>query len=180
MSPILALLLAVLWPAKAPHGELPHEFLRPAAALHDLHVSYGNLGVEGSTAVLQLRIFKDDLEEALRRATGEAVPAMEATPEMDRAFLDYFSGRFQLEYDGEKLQGRIIGSGLDELDREPVWWYRIAYDAEAVIDGLRVTNTLLFELFPDQRNVLRVAHFPEGNRRAYYFASGEETAVIEF
>jgi hypothetical protein len=30
-------------------------------ARHDLHASYGNLGVEGRTAILQIRIFKDDL-----------------------------------------------------------------------------------------------------------------------
>jgi len=162
---LLALLLGVLGLAEAPH---------------DLHVSYGNLGVEGATAVLQVRLFKDDLEEALRRETGQELESMEATPEMDQAFLAYYTQRFLLEADGTPLQGRIIGSGLDQQDREPVWWYRIAYEAEATIRGLRITNTLLFELFTDQRNVLRVAHFPDGKRRAYYFAEGEETSVIEF
>ena len=162
---ILFLLLGVVLGGEAPH---------------DLHVSYGNLGVEGRTAILQMRIFQDDLEEALRRMEGGEHRPMAATPEMDAAFLRYFSEKFVLEVDGASLPGRIMGSGSDELDRGPVWWYRIAFEATSPITAARVTNTILFEVFDDQRNVLRTARFPEGRRQAFYFAEGEDTVEIEF
>jgi hypothetical protein len=147
---------------------------------HDLHVSYGNLGVDGALAVLQIRIFKDDLEEALRRVAGVERVVMDVSPEMDTLFLRYLSQRFVLEADGQTLTGTIIGSGDDELDREPVWWYQIRYDASSPILRARITNTLLFEVFSDQSNVLRVVDFPEEERRAFYFAPGEETQEVTF
>jgi hypothetical protein len=149
-------------------------------ARHDLHASYGNLGVEGRTAILQIRIFKDDLEEALRRFDDREPFLMEVTPEIDEAFLRYFSENFFLEVGGASLPGRILGSGADDVDREPVWWYQIAFDAPAPIETARITNTILFEVFDDQRNVLRTARFPEGRRQAFYFAIGEETNEVRF
>ena len=159
---------------------LPTSLEMPALPFHDLHATYGNLGVDGSIAVLQLRVFKDDLEEALRRFHGMADLQLEVSPGVDALFLRYFSERFILEADGHLLGGRIIGSGDDELDREPVWWYQLRFDAPEPIQMARITNTVLFEIFNDQRNVLRVVDFPEENRRAYYFAPGEETIEVTF
>lgn len=153
---------------------------RGDAPPHDLHVSYGNLGVEGSVAVLQIRIFKDDLEEALRRLVGAEVFRMEVSPEVDAVFLRYLSLRFVLEVGGDTLRGTVLGSGEDELDREPVWWYQVQFGASAAISSARVTNTVLFEVFDDQRNVLRVVRFPEESRQAFYFAPGEESVEVRF
>jgi hypothetical protein len=147
---------------------------------HDLHVSYGNLGVDGSLAILQLRAFKNDVEEALARFHGLDGLQLEVSPQTDALFLAYLKDRFQIEVDGQLLEGTIIGSGDDELDREPVWWYQIRFDAPAPIESARITNTVLFEIFDDQRNVVRVVEFPEEDRRAYYFAPGEETIEITF
>jgi hypothetical protein len=163
-------------PAPGPAGHP-----RPAEdKVHDLHVSYGNLGVEGGVAILQIRIFKDDLEEALRRQESTDAFRMAASPEVDAVFLRYLSGRFVLEADSRSLEGRVIGSGEDELDREPVWWYQIRYDAPARIRSVRITFSVLFEVFSDQSNVLRVVEFPSEDRRAYYFTRGEETFEMEF
>ncbi|MGW8265909.1 MAG: DUF6702 family protein [Longimicrobiales bacterium] len=147
---------------------------------HDLHATYGNLGVEGAVAILQIRIFQDDLEEALRRFHGRESLRLEVTPEVDGLFLAYLGRRFVLETGGAPLEGRIVGSGDDALDREPVWWYQVQYRAPEPIRTARITNTILFEIFDDQSNVLRVVRFPEETRRAYYFTSGEETVEIEF
>lgn len=73
-----------------------------------------------------------------------------------------------------------MGSGDDALDREPVWWYQVQYTAAEPIRTARITNTVLFETFEDQSNVLRVVRFPEETRRTYYFTSGEETVQIAF
>jgi len=136
--------------------------------------------VEGAVAILQLRVFKNDLEEALGRLDGIDRFQMAVSPEVDALFLRYLSERFILEAGGLRLDGRIVGSGDDELDREPVWWYQVQYTATEPILSARITNTILFEVFADQSNVLRVVRFPEETRRAYYFAPGEETIQVEF
>jgi hypothetical protein len=173
--------LAASSSAKA--GSVPDHPSSPSwedARRHDLHVAYGNLGVEGEVAILQIRIFKDDLEEALRRFHEVSSLRLEVTPEMDSFFLAYLKEHFVLEVGGAPLPGVIIGSGDDELDREPVWWYQVQFRAAEPIEMARITNTVLFELFDDQRNVLRVVRFPSETRRAYYFARGEETVEISF
>lgn len=164
------LLLMLLGLFSGPVEDLPH----------DLHVSYGNLGVEGTTAILQLRVFKDDLAEAIRRMEGLEAVQLEVSPAMDALSLRYLSGRFILEVEGSALEGQIIGSGEDELDREPVWWYQIRFEAPKPIRSARITNTVLFEIFDDQSNVLRVVRFPEEDRQAFFFAPGEETHEISF
>jgi len=147
---------------------------------HDLHASYGNLGVDGALAILQIRVFKDDLEEALRRFHGLDVFQMEVSPAVDALFLQYFAEKFILEVEGTILEGQIIGSGDDELDREPVWWYQLRFSAPEPIRLARITNTILFDVFDDQSNILRVVDFPEESRSSYYFAPGEETIEVTF
>jgi hypothetical protein len=137
--------------------------------------------VEGSIAILQIRIFKDDLEEALRRLGGlDDSFRMEVSPGVDSLFLRYVAERFVVQANGQRIMGRIVGSGEDELDREPVWNVQLRFDAPEAIRAMRITYTVLFEVFDDQRNVLRVVKFPEERRLAYYFAEGEETVEISF
>lgn len=166
---------AVLSPESPPEGE---RFA--AEPPHDLHATYGNLGVDGSIAILQLRAFKNDLEEALQRFHGLEGFQLDVSPVTDALFLRYFVENFVLEVDGQPLKGQIVGSGDDELDREPVWWYQVRFDASGPIEAARITNKIFFEIFDDQSNVMRVVKFPEGARRAYYFAPGEETLDISF
>ncbi len=151
------------------------------APRHDLHVSYGDLGIQGALAVLEIRIFTDDLEEALRRRHG--LPDafhMEASPRVDSLFLAYLGDEFVLGVGGTSLVGGILGSEEDVRDREPIWVYRIRYEGPSPISALEIRNTLLLEIFDDQRNILRVGHFPEGRTRTYYFARGEESRRVEF
>ena len=147
---------------------------------HKLYVTYGNLAVERNLAVLRIRIFKDDLETALAAHSGRETVVMEASPEFDALFAAYFAERFTFEVAGESLTGRIIGSGEDQADREPVWWYQIRFDAPAPIRSARIVNTVLFESFDDQRNILKVVHFPDETPRTFYFARGEESREIRF
>jgi hypothetical protein len=148
--------------------------------VHDLHITTGNFAVEGSLAVLNIRIFKDDLEEALARHGERESLRMAADPETEALFAAYFTERFTFEVAGESLTGTIIGSGEDEADREPIWWYQIRFDAPQAIRSARIMNTLLLEIFDDQRNILKVIHYPEQVPRTFYFASGEEWADISF
>jgi hypothetical protein len=147
---------------------------------HKLHVSYGNTVVEGNLIVSRIRLFKDDLEEALRLHGAGADFTMAADLRTDSLFADYFSARLTVEVEGERLAGRIIGSGEDSLDREPVWWYAIQFEAPVPVRAFRVRNTLLFDLFDDQRNIFKVVLFPEETQRTYSFAIGEEEFDVRF
>lgn len=154
--------------------------LAGAEAPHDLHVSYGNAAVEGNLVIVRLRLFKDDLEAALRRHAGVRELTLEANPATDGLFMAYVSERFSIAVDGDEVPGRILASGEDFLDREPVWWYTLQFDAPEAVRAFRVRNTLLFEIFEDQRNVVKFVHFPDEKQRTYSFAAGEEEFEVRF
>ncbi|MEJ2203783.1 MAG: hypothetical protein P8170_06710 [Gemmatimonadota bacterium] len=151
-----------------------------AGALHDLHVTYGNAAVEGNLVLIRLRLFKNDLEEALRRHAADPQLTLQANPATDGLFMKYVSEKFSIAVGGEELPGRIVASGEDLLDREPVWWYTLQFDAPEPVTTFRVRNTLLFELFDDQRNVVKFVHFPEETQRTYSFAEGEAVFEVRF
>ena len=152
----------------------------PAEIKHDFHVSYGSLAVEANVAMLRIRFFKDDLELALGPLSGEDRLVLTEAAVYDALFLRYLSKKLSIRSGEDELSGTVVSSGEDELDREPVWWYLVQFEAPETIESLEVRNTLLFEVFDDQKNLFKVAHFPEDVRRSYYFAKGEETATIDF
>jgi hypothetical protein len=166
MTIALVFLIAALLPAPTP--------------VHEFHVTYGRLAVEGQVAVGRIRFFREDLELTLAAFSRREAVRMEATAAVDSLFLAYFREHFRLEVDGRVLEGRILSSGDDELDREPAWWYLIRFDADTVIDDFRVRNTLLFDQYDDQKNILNVVRFPEETQRAYHFSMGEEVFEVHF
>lgn len=147
---------------------------------HDFHVTYGSLAVEGSLAVLRIRFFADDLELALRTFSGDGDFQLKNNSVTDSVFGSYLNKSFSMIAGGETLSATLVDSGEDQLDREPVWWYVIQYESDVSIADLTVRNEIMFELFEDQKNIFKVAHFPDDERRAYYFASGEGEMSVSF
>lgn len=147
---------------------------------HDFHVTYGRLAVEGDVAVLRIRFFRDDLAEALAAHAGRQDLRMKADAEVDGLFLKYLAEKFRLESGEEALKGRLLSSGEDEIDHEPAWWYLVQFDASAPIEGLAMSNTLLFELHDDQENMLKVVHFPDGTELAFTFSAEDPSVEVGF
>ncbi|NND70861.1 MAG: hypothetical protein HKN43_04725 [Rhodothermales bacterium] len=152
----------------------------PRPSQHDFHVSYANLAVENNVAMLRVRFFRDDLESALGAHSRRNDFRMDSSLYVDSLFVDYFKKRVVVNANGTDLDGQLITSGEDELDREPVWWYMVKFDSATEITSMTMRNTLLLEVFDDQKNIVKVAHFPGNKQRSYYFARGEETAVFDF
>lgn len=164
--------LFLLWIvlAAAPSVPLPH----------DLHITSGNTAVEGKTITTRIRFFGDDLESGLRLSGAGPDFVLGDDPAADAAFMAYFDERFVVWVGGERLSPTLIAKGQDLLDREPIWWYAVQYEAPAVLEVFRVRNTLLFELFEDQRNVVKFVHFPDETQRTYSFGVGDEEFEVRF
>jgi hypothetical protein len=143
-------------------------------------VSYGSAAVENNVVAVRIRFFRDDLTAALQRHSGRTDFELSVSPDADATFMAYFTDNFSLTVKGVRLQGYIIGSGEDALDREPVWWYAVQFQAPDPVTAFRVTNTLLFEQFDDQRNIVKFVHFPGETQKTYSFARGEESFDVSF
>ncbi|HMB93768.1 MAG TPA: DUF6702 family protein [Rhodothermales bacterium] len=158
---MLLFVLALLFPL----GPTPQAGL----VIHDFHISYGRVAVEDNVVVFRVRFFKDDLEEALRKYHKAPEFALEVNPAVDAQFVAYFNERLVLETEGQQLTGQIIGSGEEMEGKEPMWWYALQYEASATIKKLTIKNQLLLELFDDQKNIVKVRHFPDDKQQSYYF-----------
>lgn len=147
-----------------------------AIVKHRFHVSYGRMAVEGGVAVCQIRFFKHDLEEAMQAHFENDAIKVDVNPHVDSLYTAYFNQHFVLEQDGDVLEGTIASSG----EEGEMWWYLMQYEAERPLEHFNVTNTLLFHLFDDQRNVLKVSHFPSEKNLSYYFVEGSDTYEVTF
>ena len=167
---MVALLLMIVLAAVPESAPLPH----------DLHITSGNAAVEGDLIITRIRFFKDDLEAALRGSGAGPDFVLGDDPSVDAAFMAYLDERYVVSIGGERLPSTIIARGEDELDREPIWWYAVQHEATEVVEVFRVRNTLFFELFEDQRNVVKFVHFPDETQKTYSFGEGEEEFEVRF
>ena len=145
------------------------------AVLHPLHVTYARAAVEGSTVLVTVRFFKDDLTDALRtfaRRGDDLVLA--ATPDVDGIAQRYLNARLAVVANGAAVAGRVVGSA----EASETWTYSLEYRAARPIWSLRLRNTLLFEVFHDQRNLVKTAVFPSGREQTLFFTDGEDTHTV--
>lgn len=151
-----------------------------AVPFHKFHVTQGRMAVEGTTAACEIRFFKHDLEAALAGHAQLPGIDLEAEVTSDSLFLDYLDSKFQVVLNGARVGAELSGSGEETIREEQMWWYMIQYEVEAPIASLEITNRLLFELFDDQRNILKVQHFPSEKRATFYFVSDADHHTVEF
>jgi len=180
VTPVTGLVLALAWLGGAGTPARPARI----AAVHPLHLSTAQLAIEEKALYLRIRMFKDDLEAAL--AARADVPGFELTPTAaaDSLFLSYLGSALALEADGRRLRAAVLSSGEDleagQGDAR-VWWYLLEYPVEAVPGSISIRNSVLYDRFDDQRNVVRVLHAASGKQRTLYFAAPDaEPVTVRF
>lgn len=157
-------------------SELPPP-LRSETA-HDFHVSYGRMAVENNLFVFNIRFFKDDLQQGLQAHTGNSDFFLDVSPRTDSLFTAYFNSHFTLRVSDKVLPGSIIGSGEDFEAKQDIWWYTLEFVADETIESFQLKNVLLLEEFDDQKNIVKVQHFPSEKTFAYYFDEDDQVFEI--
>lgn len=146
---------------------------------HDFHVSYGRMAIEDNVVAIQLRVFQDDFLKGLE---GEGVPAgfkLATSPSSDSTSLAYISRRLHVVAAGDTLSARVSASGEDLSGQQPMWWFLLEYAAASTIESVTVGNTLLFETFDDQKNIVQMQHFPSEKTWSLYFAGDSDRFTID-
>ncbi|MDZ4699277.1 MAG: DUF6702 family protein [Rhodothermales bacterium] len=142
-------------------------------APHEFHVSYARLAVEGPMGMMQIRLFKDDLEAGLQNRFGISDLTMRADPEVDSLFGVYLNEKLVLSAGGIPVPGVIVSSGEELQNGIPVWWYTLSYEAPEAFAAIHIQHDVLMEVFSDQKNVFRVKHFPSEKEWSLYFVPGD-------
>ncbi len=179
ISLLLALLLSLFASTVAPVGDATRPVVPNGAEQHDFHVSYSRLAVENTMAVVRIRVFKDDLDQALSQRENQPI-VIDPSPRSDSLFQAYFNEKFVLRADEEVLDGRIVGSGEETIGNEPMWWYLLEFEASQPIENLYVSQKILSEVFDDQKNIVQVQHFPSEKTYSLYCVEDAWEYTVSF
>jgi len=143
-------------------------FLLSFSTAHDIHICKADLHYKSDKKVLQIsiHIFLDDLDAELK-AMGAEDPKLCTENESENAetfLLKYISQGFKVKSANEELGLQYIGKEPSE-DLIAVWCYfEIPLDQ---LTELEVENTIMFEKFEDQQNILSFK--VDGKRIAWHF-----------
>ncbi|HWA55605.1 MAG TPA: DUF6702 family protein [Gemmatimonadales bacterium] len=150
--------------------------------VHDTHVSHTRMIVDGRTVACRIRLFKDDLEKALRLFGGK--PDLAITPQvrLDSLFQAYVAKTLTIEADGRRVGLRVTGSGTEkDPAAQEVVWYLLEGESPAPPRKLGLLHGVMFEMFRDQQNLVQLLKEPGDVRKTLYFESSDPTEqVVEF
>lgn len=144
--------------------------------LHPYHVSVGEIVYNEKAEALQIsyRIFLDDLELALREASGnEELNIMEDSLLVLQTNQEYFKRNFKLNINGEPVDYHYLGN---EIEDDAMWSYMEITDLKEV-PKIALTNRLLIEVYDDQQNII---HFKmAGDKKSFIMNRSKTEAVYE-
>ena len=126
---------------------------------HEYHISKTNLRyvADRSQVQVEMHLFVEDLEKDM--ATYGAPEGLELGTEVEhedaeRYLTTYLDRHFQVTWGEERLPLRIIGHELED-DLHGFWVYLAAEDVPPPTK-ISVSNSLLTETFPDQKNIVKI------------------------
>ena len=124
--------------------------------MHKYYVSVTEISYNQKTEQLEisLKVFNDDWQNALDHRLGRPVNlgSENEYTELDSLVKSYLFDGFAIIVNEENRKLHIIGS---EIEGEATWIYMYVDEVENV-KSIEVKNTLLTEMFDEQRNVVQL------------------------
>ncbi|TCC94126.1 hypothetical protein EZ428_04935 [Pedobacter frigiditerrae] len=132
-------------------------FLEPSGK-HPLHVSTTEIEFNSKEKSLEIscRIFTDDFETVLAKQFKTKVDLNKQTMHtaMDELVKKYINANLHYKVNGKNLTATYVGF---EKDNEATNIY-FEIDNISSLQSLNLTNTILYDLFDDQMNILHVVN----------------------
>ena len=124
--------------------------------LHKYYVSVTEIIYNENTEQLEvsLKVFNDDWQNALDHKLGNPVliGSKNEYAQIDSLIESYISNNFYIKINSEIKELKIIGR---EMEGEATWIYMYV-DVKQEIHSIEVKNSLLTEIFDEQRNVIQL------------------------
>lgn len=152
--------------------------LMAAAGLHKYYFSVTQADYDAQDHALKMvtRVFYDDLQKVFQERYDKSikVDASYDQKKLDGYIKRYFDGKFIVRINGKAQPLHYIGH-KDEVD------YVVCFFEVTDIQDLKtieIENTLLTDLFPDQKNVV---HLKAGaNEKSFLLTRENDKAVLNF
>ncbi|MBP6002601.1 MAG: hypothetical protein KA746_04105 [Pyrinomonadaceae bacterium] len=145
-----------------------------ATGAHNFHTSLTRIDFKKDDKVLEIstQLFKHDLLPLLEKKLGKRVE-LDQTPGIDAVIFEYLNANFVLTDKSGEVK-KLVWVGM-EADVESV---RVFFKTDSANgpDGYSLRNTLFFESFPEQSNLV-ICHF-NGKKADLAFKVGDKTKTI--
>ena len=124
------------------------------SVLHPVHLTVTNVEFfsDKKVFVVQVRFFRDDLAKAIDLDTGIKPDFKQNTRENRKLLLDYLRRHLVIYVNGKDIVQSYALQGYELKDI--TLWARIRFRYKQQIKTVKIVNTLMLRLYPDQRNLL--------------------------
>jgi len=142
-------------------------FYLPAAQAHTYHTSLTRMdyNAKDKNIEISMQLFIHDVTPMLERRLKKRVD-IDKTAEVDGELLSYLSETFVFQNKkGEAQKLKWVGK---EFENDVIYIY-VEIPFEDAPEGTRLQNTMFFESFPEQTNLV-IAHFGEKKINLLYKA----------
>jgi hypothetical protein len=153
-----------------------------SAWAHGVHASLASIDYNTQTKSFEIVIVAtaDDVETLLRRDTGKQIE-LDRTPGAEQLVFEYIKKNLALRAaSGEELPLAWVGM---EVRTAKLTVYVEAKASTGVPNGMRIRDDLLFDLLPDQVNMLSVNRDHKGKSSDHLFQANAignwQTIIIQ-
>jgi len=152
-----------------------------ASAAHEFHISKSQIKYSEETKALQIsmHLFLDDLEAAMGKqgAKNMFLCTDKEHQKAEKYLYRYLQQRFKLLVNEEVVSFDFIGKEQSE-DLQAVWCYLEVTEVNG-LTSLEVTNSLLMEVFDDQKNIIHIE--VPGKKQGYFLLQkGQDNDKVTF
>ena len=149
-------------------------FHLPTASAHQFHTTLTRIDYNAAEKnyEISIQLFPHDLVPTLERKSGKRID-LEKTEDVDKLIQDYLNENFVLT--DKKGEPKILQWVGKEVETDSIRIY-VETPATENPEGYKLKNTLFFESFPEQSNLV-VCRF-EGKKADLLFKVGDTTKEI--
>ncbi len=146
--------------------------------LHPFHVSVTDIEFDEEAKSLEIaqKIFIDDLGNAIMTKEGNSIDLFEVeNNEKIRSMVQaYIESKFKLEVNGKPAPYNFLGAS----HKDDVIWCFMEIPKVRKLNTIKVTNTVLTEVFNDQVNLIHIK--VDGKLRSMKLEKNEPSDTLEY
>jgi Domain of unknown function (DUF6702) len=146
---------------------------------HKIHVSvtYLEFNQAKQTVEIVVRVFTDDLENALSQRAKRAVKIDPATADKDRRVGDLVMAYLRSNFELRNKSGRQVALSWNGIEGQmDMFWLHVKGRMPGGLEGAQVRNKIFCELFDDQVNIVNAKH--QGKQIGLMFESKDDFKAI--
>jgi hypothetical protein len=146
---------------------------------HKIHVSvtYLEFNQAKQTVEIVVRVFTDDLENALSQRAKRAVKIDPATADKDRRVGDLVMAYLRSNFELRNKTGRQVALSWNGIEGQmDMFWLYFKGRMPGGLEGAQVRNKIFCELFDDQVNIVNAKH--QGKQIGLMFESKDDFKAI--